>query len=188
MPSCITVGNLWQILRWGTSLPIPLHPWAAPKRPTLNGVNDFYYFIKNANANNFDNDLIWNTSSWGSKLEPKESDYASMYINFEIRNWNWSWNLEKYKVTNSSFMNEIFILRVPNTNLINERSQHSLNFDVPNDNRVSLANKSVRSFGLKIWNSLTLHIKSCKILETFKSYEKLGWRYLQLQSMQNLAI
>ena len=47
-------------------------------------------------------------------------------------------------------MNEIFLLRVSNTNLINERSQHSLNLDVPTDNRVTLANKSIRSFGPKI--------------------------------------
>ena len=54
------------------------------------------------------------------------------------------------EIYNSSFMNEIFLLRAPNTNLINERSQHRLNLDISNDNRVSLDNKSIGSFGPKI--------------------------------------
>ena len=76
--------------------------------------------------------------------------------------------VEIYKSINSinpSFLNEIFTLRVTNRIV---RSQDRLNLDIPKVNQVSFGNKSLRSFGLKIWNSLPPHIKSCKNLETFK--------------------
>ena len=62
-------------------------------------------------------------------------------------------------------MNEIFRLRVTNRMV---RSQYRLNLDMPKVNQVSLGNKSIRSFGPKIWNSLAPHIRSCENLETFK--------------------
>ena len=87
--------------------------------------------------------------------------------------------VEIYKSINAinpSFMNEIFRLRVTNRIV---RSQYRLDLDIPRVNQVSFGNKSIRSFGPKIWNSLPPHIKSC---ETFgniqKSYKKLGWHYL----------
>ena len=48
------------------------------------------------------------------------------------------------------------------------RSQYRLNFDIPKVNQVRFGNKSIRSFGPKIWNSLPSLIKSCENLETFK--------------------
>ena len=48
------------------------------------------------------------------------------------------------------------------------RSQYRLNFDIPKVPQVSFSNKSIRSFGPKIWNSLPPHIKYCENLETFK--------------------
>ena len=68
-------------------------------------------------------------------------------------------------------MNEIFRLRVTNRMV---RSQYRLNLDIPKVNQVSFGNKSIRSFGLKIWNSLPPHINSCENLETFKRDKKLG--------------
>ena len=76
--------------------------------------------------------------------------------------------VEIYKSINSinpSFLNEIFILRVTNGMV---RSQYRLNLDIPKVNRVSFGNKSIRSFGPKIWSSLPPHRKSCENLETFK--------------------
>ena len=86
--------------------------------------------------------------------------------------------VEIYKSINSinpSFMNEIFRLRVTNRIV---RSQYRLDLDIPRVNQVSFGNKSIRSFGPKIWNSLPPHIKSCENLETFKRVtKKLGWHY-----------
>ena len=62
---------------------------------------------------------------------------------------------------NPSFMNEIFRLRVTN---IMVRSQHILNLDISKVNQVSFGNKSIRSFGPKIWDSLPPHIKPCENL------------------------
>ena len=76
--------------------------------------------------------------------------------------------VEMYKSINSiipSFMNEIFRSRVTNRMVC---SQSRLNLDIPKVNQVSFGNKSIRSFGSKIWNSLPSHIKYCENLETFK--------------------
>ena len=67
--------------------------------------------------------------------------------------------VEMYKRINSInplFMNEVFRLRVTNRMV---RSQYRLNLDIPRVNQVSFCNKSIRSFGPKIWNSLPPHIK-----------------------------
>ena len=66
-------------------------------------------------------------------------------------------------------MNEIFTLRVTDRMV---RSQYRLNLDIPIVNRISFGNKSIRSFGPKIWNSLPPHIKSCENLEIFKRVKK----------------
>ena len=47
-------------------------------------------------------------------------------------------------------------------------SQYRLNLEIPKVNRVSFGDKSIRSSGPKIWNSLLPYIKSCKNLNTFK--------------------
>ena len=62
-------------------------------------------------------------------------------------------------------MNKIFRLRVTNRMF---RSQYRLNLDIPKVNQISFDNKSVRSFGPKVWNSLPPLIKSCENLETSK--------------------
>ena len=66
---------------------------------------------------------------------------------------------------NSSFMNEIFRLRVTNRAVC---SQYRLNLDISKVNQVSFGNKTIRYFGPKIFNFLPPHIKSCENLETFK--------------------
>ena len=52
MPSLIIIGYVWQILGrlLGASLPTP-HPWAAPKMPILNRVNELpqYYHLASSN-------------------------------------------------------------------------------------------------------------------------------------------
>ena len=62
-------------------------------------------------------------------------------------------------------MKEVFRLRVTKRMV---RSQYKLSLDIPKVNPVSFGNKSIRSFGRKIWNSLPHHIKPCENLETFK--------------------
>ena len=47
-------------------------------------------------------------------------------------------------------MNEVFRLIVTNRMV---RSQNRLNLDNPKVNQVSFGNKSIRSFGQKIWDS-----------------------------------
>ena len=104
------------------------------------------------------------------------SDYESPYGTLSAKSGKGTMNasrlrslcVEIYKSINSinpSFMNEIFTLRVTNRMI---RSQYRLSLDIPKDNRVSFGNKSIRSFGQKIGNSLPYHIKSCENLETFK--------------------
>ena len=76
--------------------------------------------------------------------------------------------VEIYKSINSintSFINEVFRLRVTNRMV---RSQYRPDLDIPRVNQVIFGNKSIRSSGPKIWNSLPPHIKSCENLETFK--------------------
>ena len=70
--------------------------------------------------------------------------------------------VEIYKIINSinpSFMNETFGSRVTNRAVLN---QHRLNLDIPKVNQVSSGNKSIRSFGSKIWNPLPHHRKPAK--------------------------
>ena len=66
-------------------------------------------------------------------------------------------------------MNKIFRLRVTNRMAC---SQYRLNLDIPRANQVSFGNKSIRSFGPKIWNSLLPQIKSGENLETLKRVTK----------------
>ena len=70
--------------------------------------------------------------------------------------------VEIYKIINSinpSSMNKNFGSRVTNRAVLN---QHRLNLDIPKVNQVSSGNKSIRSFGSKIWNSLPHHRKPAK--------------------------
>ena len=87
--------------------------------------------------------------------------------------------IEIYKSINSinpTFMNQIFRLRVVNRMV---RSQYRLYLDSLKVNQVSFGNRSIRSFGPKIWNSLPPHLKSFENLETFERViKKLGWHYL----------
>ena len=79
-----------------------------------------------------------------------------------------SLRVQIYKSINSinpSFMNENFRLRVTNRMVC---SQYRPNIGIPKVNQVTIRNKSIRSFGPKIWNSLPSNIKSCGNLETSK--------------------
>ena len=64
-------------------------------------------------------------------------------------------------------MKKIFRLKVINRTV---HSQYGLN--LPKVNQVSFGNKSIKSFGPKIWKSLPPHIKSYGNLETFKRVRK----------------
>ena len=61
-------------------------------------------------------------------------------------------------------MQELFTLRETNRNAHNK---YKLNLDIPLVNQVTYSNKSLRSFGPKIWNSLPHHVKSAENLEAF---------------------
>ena len=61
-------------------------------------------------------------------------------------------------------MNEIFKLRKISRVV---RNNYKLNLDVPNINQVSLGGKSLRYYRPKIWDLLSLHIKSSENLEAF---------------------
>ena len=76
--------------------------------------------------------------------------------------------IEIYKSINNinpMYMNEIFKLRKTSRAV---RSNYKLNLDVPTINQASFGDKSVRYYGLKIWNLLPFHIKSSDNLEAFK--------------------
>ena len=62
-------------------------------------------------------------------------------------------------------MNKNFRFSVTNEMV---RSQYRLNLDIPKVNQFSFGNKSIRSFGLKIRNSLPPHVMPFENLETFK--------------------
>ena len=53
-------------------------------------------------------------------------------------------------------------------------SQYKLNLEVPKMKHLTFANKSMKSFRPKIWNSLPLSIKSSENLNTFKEIIKAG--------------
>ena len=75
--------------------------------------------------------------------------------------------IEAYKTLNSlnpCFMQE-FILRETNGNVHNK---YKLNLNIAVVNQVNYGTKSLRSFGPKIWNSLSRHVKTAENLETFK--------------------
>ena len=75
--------------------------------------------------------------------------------------------IEAYKTLNSlnpCFMQE-FILRETNGNVHNK---YKLNLNIAIVNQVNYGTKSLRSFGPKIWNSLSHHIKTAENWETFK--------------------
>ena len=59
-------------------------------------------------------------------------------------------------------MNEIFKLRKISITIL---SNYKLNLNMPTINQVSFGGKSLRYYRLKIWNSLSFHIKSSKNLE-----------------------
>ena len=70
---------------------------------------------------------------------------------------------------NSSFIKQIFQLRETNRTV---RNQYKLNLSVPKVSQVSYSEKSPRFYGPKIWNSLSLHVKTSKNFKTFKGIIK----------------
>ena len=71
---------------------------------------------------------------------------------------------------NPSFMKDLFQFRVSNRPV---RNKYKLNLEVPSINQVRYGEKSLRSLGPKIWNSLPLHIKSSENLKEFKNLIKI---------------
>ena len=80
--------------------------------------------------------------------------------------------VEIYKTLNElnpSFMMEIFKLRTTNRPV---REQYQLNLEIPNPNQIRFGEKSLTSFGPKIWNTLPYHIKSSENWKIFRSLLK----------------
>ena len=70
---------------------------------------------------------------------------------------------------NSSYFETNFELRETNRSVSEKRG---VNLNVPNYNHVTFGKKSLRIFGVKIWNSLPYRNKSSKNLESFKTVIK----------------
>ena len=66
---------------------------------------------------------------------------------------------------NPYFMQELFKLRETNKNVGNK---HKLNLDIPVVTQVIYGSKSLRSFGPKMWVSLSHQVKFAENLEAFK--------------------
>ena len=82
--------------------------------------------------------------------------------------------VEIYKTLNEldpSFMKNIFTVK-ETARLIREQYQYKLNLNTPSYNHITFGYKSLRIFGLKIWNKLPYHIKSSKNLKSFKELIK----------------
>ena len=70
---------------------------------------------------------------------------------------------------NSSSVKPLLELRETNGNV---REKYPLNLNTSNYNQVTFGKKSLRTFGPKIWNILSYHIKSLENLESFKTVIK----------------
>ena len=70
---------------------------------------------------------------------------------------------------NPYFMQELFKLRENNRNVGNK---HKLNLDIPVVTQVIYGTKSLRSFGPKMWVSLSHQVKFAENLEAFKKIIK----------------
>ena len=70
---------------------------------------------------------------------------------------------------NSSFMKEIFRLRITNRPT---REKYKLNLEIPNSNQVRFGTKCLRYLGPKLWKSFSYHIKSFENLSDFKALIK----------------
>ena len=66
---------------------------------------------------------------------------------------------------NPNFMRDLLKLRFLNRLA---REKHKMNMIIPEFNQVTYGKKSLRTFGPKLWNSLSYHIKSSENLESFK--------------------
>ena len=66
-------------------------------------------------------------------------------------------------------MSDIFKLR--NTERLT-REKYKLNLEIPKLNQTTFGTKSLRSYGPKIWNALTYHVKTSDNLNSFKSIIK----------------
>ena len=80
--------------------------------------------------------------------------------------------IEIYKTftkLNPGYMNDIFKLR--NTDRLT-REKYKLNLEIPKPKKATFGTRSLRSYGLKIWNALPYHIKTSDNLNSFKSIIK----------------
>ena len=73
---------------------------------------------------------------------------------------------------NGSFIKQIFQKHELRETNRSAHEKYRLNLNIPNYNQVAFGKISVRIFELKIWNSLSYHIKSSKNLESFKTVTK----------------
>ena len=62
-------------------------------------------------------------------------------------------------------MRDLFKLRFTDRSV---PEKYKMNMIIPEFNQVTYGKKSLRTFGLKLWNSLLYHIKSSENLESFK--------------------
>ena len=76
--------------------------------------------------------------------------------------------VELYKTINKLNVNvtrDLFKLRIT---IKPAREKYKMNMTIPEFNQVSYWKKSLRTFGPKLWNSLSYNIKASKNLESFK--------------------
>ena len=76
--------------------------------------------------------------------------------------------VELYKTINKLNVNvtrDLFKLRIT---IKPAREKYKMNMAIPEFNQVSYWKKSLRTFGPKLWNSLSYNIKASKNLESFK--------------------
>ena len=124
--------------------------------------------VNNAVMSNFNYcSLVWNFSS-GQSLNKIESlqkralrfllnDYDSTYEDlleksgYPNMNLNLNLNLKFLNESTPGYMNDIFKLR--NTDRLT-REKYKLNLEIPKPNQATFGTRSLRSYGLKIWNAL----------------------------------
>ena len=80
--------------------------------------------------------------------------------------------IEIYKTLNKlnlGYMNDIF--KLGNTDRLT-REKYKLNLEIPKPSEGTFGTGSLKSYGPKIWNALTYHIKTSDNLSSFKAIIK----------------
>ena len=96
----------------------------------------------------------------------EKSGYPNMNLNLNL-------NLKFLNESTPGYMNDIFKLR--NTDRLT-REKYKLNLEIPKPNQATFGTRSLRNYGLKIWNALPYHTKASDNSNSFKSIIKCWYR------------